>query len=182
MDSDSAVELVQDDASPGERGNMLTPEEIAALQKELEAVKKDRDVQKGRADSSEKLLVAEKKLRADAADPGKLSEKVRARVALLTEAAKIAPELKCDALDDMQVQMQALERFDASYKEILSGKSPEYVQGVFETATRRPTSPATFRVDTSDGFFSRTDAKYDPATDPVAQFNAALDKQQEGMR
>jgi len=188
LDEADAVSVDVEENQEIQKGKHMTPEQIAALLKEqaemkarLDSLTAALEQQKGRADSADALLQKEQKLRLDAESPARITALVAARVALAAKAAIIAPSLKMDELTDSEVRIQALEHFDSTYKESLKGRSAEYVQGVFETATRVKPEPSTVRVDVSDHFFTRTDGQK-PIPDPAADFTAALEKLQERMR
>ncbi len=109
--------------------------QAAALTTERDKLKADAAAAQAKADElAEKLKKAEQEKK-DAADPAKVREQVKARVALETAARRVLKKKDAEKLDSMSDAEVKAAVVKAAYPERkLDGKSPEYMEAAFDLA------------------------------------------------
>jgi hypothetical protein len=110
-----------------EAANKATQAAVA----QTDSAKKEADKEKGRADALQASLDQEKKAHADAVDPQKRKDALKARVKLEKDAAKFLGDDKLDDKDDLDIKKAVIAK--ALPKAKLDGCSAEYIEGVFAT-------------------------------------------------
>jgi uncharacterized protein len=99
------------------------------------------------------------------------------RIKLIEQAKKISPAVKFDSLTELDIKVQSIQAFDNTYKDIIKDKTPEFIDGVFQTLGRRDSGISNItRVDApSATFFTRSDQQLQ-ATGPdlKATFEQAI--------
>lgn len=110
---------------------------LEASKKETSEAKKLADAATAKVDGlTEKVTKLEKEHK-DATDPSKLSESIKARVALEKEASGVlGVKAKFDGLSDRDIKVKVLEKLSASFKadEKKDKRSDEYIQARFDQA------------------------------------------------
>lgn len=114
---------------------VATDEEQKKLTDELAAAEKEKEQAQAKADAAEARATAAEKARADAADPARVQELVRARVALERTAAPIlGAAVTLDSMDDLAIKRAVVEKVRAGIK--LDSKSDTYVEAAYDLAVQ----------------------------------------------
>lgn len=104
-----------------------------AVEKAVTDIKTELSKEKARADMAESKLKDAEKAHADALDPKRVAELVKARVALESRAQEIlGADAKLDALDDQGVKRAVLTKLSPDVK--LDGKDAVYVDAAYDYA------------------------------------------------
>ncbi len=102
--------------------------DLKAAQKLATDTKAEADKEKGRADAAETALAQATKAHADAVDPAKLREQVKARLALEATATKLGVE-KADELEDKAIKIACIKKIQPEHN--LDGQSDASIDGIF---------------------------------------------------
>jgi hypothetical protein len=98
----------------------------------LKAAKADADKATARADAAEAQAKKLETMHKDASDPAKFDAAVSARVTLLAEARKFAPEAKLDGLDEVGIRKAVIAKLDGEAK--LENATADYVRARYDAA------------------------------------------------
>lgn len=205
LDADGASEFNEDSTNNDEEKKMpkfkigdmeyeCTPEMKDALdkwakknQEEMDGLKKqmsdmmpkaDMDKMKGKCDALEAENTSLKtKLDAAPSDEAKINEKVKARVELITQAAKILkPEVKTDTMSDLEIKKAVVkEKFP---KMDLDKKSEDYVQGIYDQAVLEADADKAAQDELNKkAKAAKNDSKDEPVSSEAKRKQAMLDAQ-----
>jgi hypothetical protein len=99
------------------------------------ALQASAEKEKARADAAEAKVKETEAARADAADPVKLRERIKARVGLEGQASKVlGPTVKLDEMDDLAIRKAVVLKVAPDLKTKLDSLSPAYVEARFDIA------------------------------------------------
>jgi hypothetical protein len=124
--TDIAAQLIESERSTKDAA-------LTAAQKEAAEAKALVDKEQGRADAAEAELAKAKKAHADAIEPSKVREQLKARLDLEKTAQKLGVE-KVDELDDKALKVACIQKVQPEAK--LDGQSEAYVDGAFGLITK----------------------------------------------
>lgn len=111
-------------------------EALAAKDTALKSTSAEVEKLKARVDSLQADLTKAEQARKDAADPAKLAEVVRARVALEKRAGEVlGAETKLDGMSEAEISVEMLKKLEPELK--LDGKSAEYIQAALDIALEK---------------------------------------------
>lgn len=108
-------------------------EDAEETAKELEEAEKKAAEAEAKADTLQARLAEAEKARADAADPTRIREAVRARVALERQASVVlGSSTKLDEMDDLSVKKAVIMKATPSIN--LEGKTDAYIEAAYDLA------------------------------------------------